>query len=94
MKVMLYTLFLCFALAAPYTVHANSPSEPPAQQTKPPKKEISKEKATQLAQQRYPGRVLKVQTEKLQYRVRLMQTDGRIVNVIVDGHSGRVKREE
>lgn len=94
MKTMLYTLLLCFALATPYAVQANSPSEPPAQQTKPPKKEISKEKATKLAQQRYPGRVLKVKSESLQYRIRLMQTDGRIVNVIVDGHDGRVKREE
>lgn len=55
---------------------------------------ISKEIATQLAQQRYPGKVLKVKTEPQKFKVRLMQADGRVVNVVVDGQNGRVKREE
>lgn len=57
-------------------------------------REVSKEQATRLAQQRYPGRVLKVQADNRHYRVRVMQSDGRVVNVVVDGQNGRVQREE
>ena len=55
---------------------------------------ISKEVAAQLAQDRFPGRVLRVRADARQYRVRVMQEDGRVVNVIVDGRNGRVRREE
>ncbi|MCC5451147.1 hypothetical protein LMJ53_05305 [Rheinheimera sp. UJ51] len=68
--------------------------EPAKQPTALPTKDITKETAAQLAQQRFPGRILKVRAESRQYRVRVMQDDGRVVNVIVDGRSGRVKRED
>ncbi|GHG68386.1 hypothetical protein GCM10010919_17800 [Alishewanella longhuensis] len=100
----------CILLTAPLIANANEkkePSrqqaqpqsraiskEPSRQQAQPQSRAISKEAATQLAQQRYPGRVLKVHTEQRQYKVRVMQADGRVVNVIVDGQNGRVKREE
>lgn len=90
------TLLFCSVslLAAPLVSVATENKEPPQQQTKPQSRTISKEVATQLAQQRYPGRVLKVQSEQKQFKVRLMQSDGRVVNVLVDGQNGRVKREE
>ena len=69
-------------------------NEPAKQPTALPTKDITKETAAQLAQQRFPGRILKVRAESRQYRVRVMQEDGRVVNVIVDGRSGRVKRED
>ncbi|KKO46861.1 hypothetical protein WG68_02650 [Arsukibacterium ikkense] len=56
--------------------------------------EVTKEQATQLAQQRYPGKVLKVQTETRHYRVRLIQADGRVITVLVDNRTGRVERDE
>ncbi len=56
--------------------------------------EVSKEQATQLAQQRYPGKILKVQTESRNYRVRLIQADGRVITVLVDNRTGRVQRDE
>lgn len=90
------TLLFCSLslLATPLVSVATDNTEPPQQQTKSQTKTISKEVATQLAQQRYPGRVLKVQSGQKQYKVRLMQSDGRVVNVLVDGQNGRVKREE
>ncbi|MCC5851872.1 MAG: PepSY domain-containing protein [Alkalimonas sp.] len=55
---------------------------------------ISKEQATELAVQRFPGRVLNVKTESQQYRIRILQRDGRVVTVVVDGRTGRVTRDE
>ena len=57
-------------------------------------KTISKEQATQLAQQRYPGKILKVQADRQIYRIRVLQADGRIINVTVDGRTGRVQRDD
>lgn len=56
--------------------------------------EVSKEQAASLAQQRYPGKILKVQAESQQYRVRIIQADGRVITVLVDNRTGRVKRDE
>jgi uncharacterized membrane protein YkoI len=56
--------------------------------------EVSKEQATELAQQRFPGKILKVQAESSQYRVRLMQANGRVVTVLVNNRTGQVKRDD
>lgn len=84
----------CLLFAAPLATFADDKKEPPRQQAQQQNRAISKEAATQLAQQRYPGRVLKVHAEQRQYKVRVMQADGRVVNVVVDGQNGRVRREE
>lgn len=71
------------------------PSTEPKQQHQPVKRDITKQKATRLAQERFPGRVLKVQSDsREQFKIRVMQSDGRVVNVLVDGRNGRVQREE
>lgn len=57
------------------------------------KAQISREQAAALAQQRYPGKIVKVQTEQQRYRIRVLQADGRVVTVLVDGQSGRVQRD-
>lgn len=57
------------------------------------KVQISREQAAALAQQRYPGKIVKVQTEQQRYRIRVLQADGRVVTVLVDGQSGRVQRD-
>lgn len=83
-------LFLLSPLAV-----ASEPTADLKQQRQTQKRDITKEKATRLAQERYPGRVLKVQSDsREQFRVRVMQSDGRVVNVVVDGRNGRVQREE
>lgn len=57
-------------------------------------KQITKEKATQLAQQRFPGKIVRVQAEKRHYKVRLLQPDGRVVTVLVDSRTGQVHRDD
>jgi uncharacterized membrane protein YkoI len=57
------------------------------------KPQISREQAAALAQQRYPGKIVKVQNEQQRYRIRVLQADGRVVTVLVDGQSGRVQRD-
>ncbi|WP_372627643.1 PepSY domain-containing protein [Arsukibacterium sp.] len=56
--------------------------------------QVTKEQAANLAQQRFPGKVLKVQTESRHYRVRLIQADGRVITVLVDNRTGRVERDD
>ncbi|GGW62462.1 PepSY domain-containing protein [Alishewanella tabrizica] len=73
---------------------AEDDKQPPTKPRATQNRTISKEVATQLAQQRYPGRILKVHSEQRTYKIRVMQTDGRVVNVVVDGQSGQVKREK
>lgn len=93
MKLLPVLFCSCILVTAPMSTTAKDKqdTEQPAQSKS---RVISKETATQLAQQRYPGRILKVHTEQKQYKVRVMQTDGRVVNVVVDGQNGRVRREE
>ncbi|SEA57339.1 PepSY domain-containing protein [Alkalimonas amylolytica] len=55
---------------------------------------VNKEQAAELALQRFPGRVLNVKTEQQNYRIRVLQRDGRVVTVIVDGRTGRVTRDD
>jgi uncharacterized membrane protein YkoI len=57
------------------------------------KLQVSREQAAALAQQHYPGKIVKVQAEKQYYRIRVLQADGRVITVLVDGQSGRVKRD-
>lgn len=56
-------------------------------------KPISREQAVNLAQQKYPGKVLKVQDKQQYYRIRVLQTDGRVITVLVDGQTGRIKKD-
>lgn len=46
--------------------------------------------AAQMAQRRFGGKVLKVQTQKSGYRVKLIKKDGHIISVFVDAKSGRI----
>ncbi|EHR42173.1 PepSY domain-containing protein [Alishewanella jeotgali] len=87
-------LLMTLCLALPAYSFSEPVNEQQRQSATPAKRDITKEKATRLAQERYPGRVLKVQSDSRQYRVRVMQADGRVVNVVVDGRNGRVQREE
>lgn len=50
----------------------------------------SSQQAAQLAQSRYGGKVLKVQSQKTGYRVKLIKKDGHIIAVFVDAKSGRI----
>lgn len=92
---MKFALVIVALLLLPPLAAATEPTADPKQQRHIQKRDITKEKATRLAQERYPGRVLKVQSSsREQFKVRVMQSDGRVVNVLVDGRNGRVQREE
>jgi uncharacterized membrane protein YkoI len=79
-RVFLLTIALLFSSMSYAEVPLNKP-------------QISREQAAALAQKRYPGKILKVQAEKQHYRIRVVQADGRVITVLVDGQSGRVKRD-
>ncbi|MDP5134672.1 PepSY domain-containing protein [Rheinheimera baltica] len=57
------------------------------------KAQVNREQAVALAQQYFPGKVVKVRAEQKSYRIRVLQADGRVVTVLVDGQSGRVKKD-
>ncbi|GIU28971.1 hypothetical protein TUM4433_17750 [Shewanella schlegeliana] len=56
----------------------------------------SKEQAVQLAKRQYRGKVLKVQSSRVNgnpgYRVKLLSSDGVVFYVNVDAKTGRVSR--
>lgn len=56
-------------------------------------KMVSREQAAALAQQSFPGKIVKVQVQQQYYRIRVLQADGRVVTVLVDGQTGRIKRD-
>lgn len=57
------------------------------------KLQVSREQAASLAQQQYPGKIVKVRVEKKNYRIRVLQDNGRVITVLVDGQTGRVKKD-
>lgn len=50
----------------------------------------SANQAAQVAKSRFGGKVLKVQTKKSGYKVKLIKQDGHIISVFVDAKSGRI----
>lgn len=58
-------------------------------------KKISQQQAAQKVKNRYGGKVLKVQSSKVNgnagYKVKLLKKDGHIISVLVDGKSGKIK---
>lgn len=62
-------------------------------QTRENKRLLDKSQAAQKAQQRYNGRVLKVDQQKDKYRVKVLQKSGRVVSVDVDKKSGFVSKK-
>ena len=79
-RVLLLTTALLFSVLSDAKVISDKP-------------QISREQAAALAQQRYPGKIVKVQSDRHNYRIRVVQPDGRVITVLVDGQSGRVKRD-
>ncbi|WP_044832120.1 PepSY domain-containing protein [Thalassomonas actiniarum] len=58
-------------------------------------RKISQQQAAQKVKNRYGGKVLKVQSSKVNgqagYKVKLLKKDGHIISVLVDGSSGKIK---
>ncbi|MBD3585059.1 PepSY domain-containing protein [Salinimonas sp. HHU 13199] len=86
MKALIFVLIICGLSAAPLAL---------AQQS-PPSKEVSlsKSQAAEKAQKQVRGRVLKVEQDRDNYRVKVLKKSGRVVSVDVDKKSGQVKRSK
>lgn len=65
------------------------------ERSKKSSRKISQQQAVQKVKNRYGGKVLKVQSSKVNgqagYKVKLLKKDGHIISVLVDGHSGKIK---
>lgn len=60
------------------------------QQSKQQVRVKSSTQAAQVAQRRFGGKVLKVQTQKSGYRVKLIKKNGHIISVFVNAKSGKI----
>jgi uncharacterized membrane protein YkoI len=56
------------------------------------KKKITKSQAARQAQKAVNGKVLKVELKGSAYRVKIHQSSGRVVFVMVDAYSGKVRK--
>ena len=53
--------------------------------------DVSQEQAAQIAQSRYPGRVIDVKSSNSSYRVKILDSSGTMHIVVVDKQSGNIK---
>lgn len=53
-------------------------------------KAVDKNQAVKAVKRQYSGKIIKVSNSSDHYKVRLLQKDGRVVNVKVDKASGKV----
>ncbi|MFC3096016.1 PepSY domain-containing protein [Alteromonas sediminis] len=83
------------AIAAAIAALVLGPSVAMAQQSddKKQNKTINQAQAIQQARQRVDGRVLRVDQKNQHYRVKMLQKSGRVVNVDVNRHTGRVVQQ-
>ncbi|MFT4926779.1 MAG: putative membrane protein YkoI [Phenylobacterium sp.] len=51
---------------------------------------VDKNQALNAVKRKYPGKVIKITNAKNHYQVRLLQKNGRVVNVNVDKKSGKI----
>jgi len=78
----------CLAVAVFACVLVLSPA-----QAKNTQDTISKKEAVQLATTKQPGKTLKISLEGDYYVVRILQSDGRIIDVKVHKVTGEVKKD-
>lgn len=50
----------------------------------------NKSQAAQMAQRRFGGKVLKVNKQNLDYRVKLIKKNGHVISVVVNAKSGNI----
>jgi uncharacterized membrane protein YkoI len=73
--------------SAPLSAQQNNSKEQTRQTS-----DLNKTQAADRARQKVKGRVLKVEKQKNQYRVKVLQKSGRVVSVDVDKSSGKVNK--
>ena len=81
---------ICFViLLSLLPFHSTAAPEP---QTKVDK--MGKRQAVQIVKKEYPGKVLKVKDQDKHFRVRVLQTQGRVIDVKVNKADGKVKKDK
>ncbi|MGB6230345.1 MAG: PepSY domain-containing protein, partial [Litorimonas sp.] len=55
------------------------------------RRDISPSEAKAIALRRVPGQVVDVRRMRGAYRVRIIRSDGRVVDVVVDAATGRIR---
>ncbi|MBE0362323.1 hypothetical protein PULV_a2930 [Pseudoalteromonas ulvae UL12] len=55
---------------------------------------MGKRQAVQIVKKEYPGKVLKVKDQDKHYKVRVLQTQGRVIDVKVNKADGKVKKDK
>ncbi|KKE80844.1 PepSY domain-containing protein [Pseudoalteromonas luteoviolacea] len=78
---------LCFAILALVSALTINQAHATGQNT------ISKKEAVQLATTKQPGKTLKISLEGDYFVVRILQSDGRIVDIKVHKITGEVKKD-
>lgn len=99
MKFVLFISILCASLlvsfSAPVVAYGNFSStittiKANQQSSKQQLRVKSPTQAAQLAQRRFGGKILKVQTQKSGYKVKLIKNNGHIISVFVNAKSGKI----
>ncbi|WP_404340376.1 PepSY domain-containing protein [Pseudoalteromonas mariniglutinosa] len=57
------------------------------------KPQVSKKQAVALAEEAEDGKTLKITEQKNVYTVRILKTDGRVVDILVNKKTGKVKKD-
>lgn len=88
--IILFTSFLTTFSANTAAQGSSSPVKTTKKVSKQQTLVKSTKQAAQMAQGRYGGKVLKVQTKNSGYRVKLIKNDGNIISVFVNAKSGHI----
>lgn len=90
MRTILSAHVICFViLLSLLPFQATAAPEPPAKVDK-----MGKRQAVQIVKKEYPGKVLKVKDQDKHYKVRVLQTQGRVIDVKVNKADGKVKKDK
>ena len=98
MKIILFIFIgLTLTLAPNYRADAQGLSRSSPQQSTSNKSSLkvrSSQQAAQMVKSRFGGKVLKVNSKKVNgrngYKVKLLKKNGHVISVLVDAHSGRI----
>ncbi len=77
--IILVILTLCFSMSVNAKKHKD--------------KTLGKKQAVKLVTNKYPGKVLKIKSLQHNYKVRVLQKKGRVLDVTVNKKNGTIKKD-
>jgi uncharacterized membrane protein YkoI len=101
MKTILSIILLCSTLLQAVSLQAANEEVQPQSFLPPPSSErspdreprISRDQATNIAREKFPGEVRSIRRDEQNWRIRLDE-DGNVSDVLVNSDSGRVSRDD